>query len=336
VPIAFARMLVAAAIAVLGAPFTSSGAALAQPAREAVTIGLASSSLAVASGRIAKELGLFEKHGLDARFVIMDNSSAAIAGLLSGSFPATISGVPELVIAQSRGQNVVAIATTYGGFATSLVLSSTAVDKLGVQSTAPVKERLKALDGLRIATASATAIGSITFKNAVRAAGATVRLVTLTQPAMPAALESGAVDGFLSSAPFWAVPVAKGKGVLWISGPQGEFPAEFTPRMTAQLQMKRDYAEAHPDLVTRLRAVVDDLAAMVEKQPAATKAAVARLYPDLDAATLDILFASEAHGLKSTRRPSVDDMAREIALVKLSGAQAPDIDRVNPGALLLP
>ncbi len=208
------------ALLVAAAVLAVATAAPAQPLRE-ITVGLASPSLAVAGGRIAKEMGLFEKHGLDAKFVIMDSSATAIAALIAGSYNFTIAGLPELVVAQSRGQKVVAVATTYGGFATSLVLSKSVADKLGVSSTAPVGERLKALDGLVLASPSPTAIGTVTFRNAAQAAGGNFRLSYMAQPAMAAALETGAIHGYASSAPFWAYPVVKGSGILWISGPKG-------------------------------------------------------------------------------------------------------------------
>jgi ABC-type nitrate/sulfonate/bicarbonate transport system substrate-binding protein len=308
--------------------------AFAQQLRD-IVIGLASPSFAVASGRIAQELGLFQKRGLNARFVIMDSSSAAIQALISGSFKVTIAGFPELVVAQARGQKVVAIGTTYGGFATSLVLSKSVVDKLGVSPSASVSQRLKAVNGLVIATTSATAIGSVAFKNAVQAAGANMRFTYIAQPAMPAALEAGAVDGFLSSAPFWALPVAKGKGVLWINGPKGEFPSEFTPGITALLETTRDFAEANPDLMRQLAAVIADLAQAIDEHPEDVRAAVGRLFPDLDAATIDLLFAYEALGWKNVRHPTVAETAREIAFVKMSGAQAPDIDKLEPAALFI-
>ena len=51
--------------------------------------------MAVAAGRIANELGLFEAHGLAPRFVALDSSSAAITALISGSVDLIISGVPQ-------------------------------------------------------------------------------------------------------------------------------------------------------------------------------------------------------------------------------------------------
>jgi ABC-type nitrate/sulfonate/bicarbonate transport system substrate-binding protein len=324
----FRGLAVGAAVLVMAA------CAFAQGRRE-VTIGLASGSTAVAGGRVAKELGLFERHGLEARFVVMDSSSAALTALISGSLKLIISGVPELIVAQSRGQDVVAVVNTYSGFATSLVLSKALADRLGVSPAAPIGERLRALNGVLIASTSATAIGTVAFKSAAQAAGATVRFTYMAQQAMPAALDSGAIQGFTSSAPYWAMPVAAGSGVLWISGPRGEFPPDYTPQITAQLQTTRAFAQANPELMRDLVAVFADLAEAIDRRPEEVKAAVARLYPGLDARTLDVFFASESLGWRG-RALTAQDMAREIGIVRATGAALPNIDRVDPAAMIAP
>ncbi len=105
--------------------------------------------------------------------------------------------------------------------------------------------------------------------------------------------------------------------------------------ITAQLQTLRPFAEANPDLIKSVVAVFADLAKAVEERPAEVKAAVARLYPDLDAATLDILFAAESLGWKGNK-PTAKDIAREITFVKATGMQLPQIDSLDPASMLFP
>ena len=157
----------------------------------------------------------------------------------------------------------------------------------------------------------------------------------MAQPAMTAALESGAIQGYIAGAPFWAVPVVRGSGVLWISGPKGELPSEYTPASASGLQAMRDAAEANSDVMKRLAAVQADLARAIDERPADVKAAVARLYPDLDAKTLDLLFASESRAWKA-RPLTAKDMAHEVAFVKLNGVQLPQIDSIDPASMLFP
>jgi ABC-type nitrate/sulfonate/bicarbonate transport system substrate-binding protein len=303
--------------------------------KEEVTIGLASPSFATAGLRIAQELGIFGEHGLDARFIVMEGSSSAMAGLISKSFNLATLGLPELFVAQARGQDVVAIASTYDGFATSLVLSKTVADELGVSPTAPLDERLKVIDGRLIATPTATAGGTISFQAAMAAAGASERLTYMAQTAMQAALETGSIDGYLSSAPYWALPVVSGKGVLWISGPQGEFPKATTQSITALLVTRAAFAEANPELMDKLRAIVADVGEAVENRPDEVKAAVARLYPDLAPESLDILLAGEARSW-STAPLTAETLANEVPVVKSLGIPLPGIDDIDPATMIAP
>ena len=71
--------------------------------------------------------------------------------------------------AHARGLKVVVLANTYAGFSGTLVLSKSVVDKLGVSPTAPIAQRLKALDGLVIGSPSATGAYTVTARAAAAA-----------------------------------------------------------------------------------------------------------------------------------------------------------------------
>jgi ABC-type nitrate/sulfonate/bicarbonate transport system substrate-binding protein len=323
------RAFIAAALLV-----TLARGTLAQTARP-VTIGLASTSFATAAPRIAKEIGLFEKRGLDAKFVVMDNANAATSALIAKSVDFALSGPGELVVAQGRGQKVVLIANAYAGLSGTVVLAKSVADKLGVAPDAPIKQRLKALDGLVLGSTSATGVYTVSIRGAASAVGANVRFAYMAQPAMTAALESGAIQGFVGGAPFWSVPLLKGSGVLWISGPKGELPAEFTPSSAANLQAMRDFAEANAELMKTVAAVFAELDAAITDRPAEVKAALGRLYRDLDASTLDLLFNAESAAWKA-KPLTAKDIAVEIAYVKSSGAPLPQIDNVDPKSMIFP
>jgi ABC-type nitrate/sulfonate/bicarbonate transport system substrate-binding protein len=324
-----ARMAVAACMAMIAE------SASAQTLTD-VTIALSSSSLAASGTRVADGLGLFAKHGLKPKFVIMNSSSDALAGLLSHSVDVVVAGTPEMITAHAHGQTqVVAIATSFYGFPASLVLAKSVADKLGLSPTAPIGERLKALDGLVIATPSPVTIGTVTIKNAAHAFGATIRWTNISQPAMQAAMESGAVQGYLGSAPYWAYPVIKGDGVLWISGPKGDLPTELSPEISSQVETLRGFAESHRDEMTALADVLNDFAKVVRDRPADVEAAISKLYPDLDQKTVDLLFSAESHGwLRPIATPA--DMEREIKLVEASGTPLPDVGKLDPKAMLFP
>ena len=170
---------------------------------------------------------------------------------------------------------------------------------------------------------------------AAKMAKVDVRFAYISQPNMAPSMEKGAIDGFIGSAPFSTLAVAKGLGVTWVNGPGGDLPEEFTPVNAGLVMVMRNFIETQPDIVKRLVAAFTDFGNAVEQRPADVKATVARLYPDLDPPTLDLFFSNESRAW-SGKQPTAKDMEHEISFVKESGAQLPNLERLNPAAMILP
>ena len=322
------RNAVAAAVMLITA-----GAACAQ--QKEISIGLSSASFAVAGPRIAQQMGMFGKYGVEAKFIILDGSTAALAGLIAGSLDIIEVSTPDFIATHARNDSVVAIDSVYSGFGTSMVISKALADKIGVSPTAPLNERMKALAGQRIATVSAASSGTVPYRAALQAVGVNQPMVYMGQPAMQAALETGAIDGYTSSAPFWAFPVATGKAVLWVNGPKGELPPEIAPLVTGIMVTTTNFAAANPETIKKLRLILTDLAKAVQDRPNDVKAVVGQLYPSLDATSLDVLFATESRGWNTTRlTPQI--LAKEISFVKSAGIPVPDIDKLDAARMIVP
>jgi ABC-type nitrate/sulfonate/bicarbonate transport system substrate-binding protein len=319
--------LVAAAI------LAATSATSAEPLDE-LSIGLGSGSLVAGSARIAEELGIFEDHGFDVKLTVMDSGAAALAALIGGSFKVAVGGPSDFIMAVARGQDLLAVVPVYNGLGVNLVLSKSVADATGVSPAAPVEERLAALDGLLIGTTSPTTVATTSLQRAAAAVGVDVRFTYLTQQNFYAALTSGAIQGHIGGAPFWAPSIVSGAGVPWISGSRGEFPAEFTPSISSLVATTRKVAEAEPDLVERIAAVYVDLGEAVEERPDEVRAAIAKLYPTLDQPTINLLFESETGSWK-TGPVTAGQMAHEIAYLKSIGtASVADLDGIDPAALL--
>lgn len=300
-----------------------------------ITIGISSPSVPAAGAKIANELGLFKKHGIEVKLTELESASVATMALISGSVDFTSASPSDVVLAQARGQKLVAVTNVYRSFAGVIVLSKAAAAKLSVNAQSPVVQRLKALDGLLIASTSATSPYTLALGAATQGVGANVRITYMAQPAMVAALETGAIHGFIASSPFYVKPVLKETGVIWISGPGGEFPPLASQANSQTLNTKHEYAAANPDVIRRLRAVFADLSKTAEQRPGDVRAAIAKLYPDLDNRTLELLFKTEALGFR-TNGLTAPDMAREIAFVRLANVQLAGLDKLDPAALLAP
>jgi len=68
----------------------TAGLAFGQGSLREVSVGLASTSFATAAPRIAKELGLFEKRGIEPKFIVLENASGATAALIAKSVESTL------------------------------------------------------------------------------------------------------------------------------------------------------------------------------------------------------------------------------------------------------
>lgn len=327
-------MKIAARLAalLLAAAFAT-GPAQAQALRE-ITIAH-TPSLAGGIPKVAVALGLFEAHGLEAKLVQMESASATATALISGSVDATVTGPGELIAAQARGVDMVMVANLYNGFNGSIVISKAVAEKLGVAPDAPVEERLKALDGLVIGSTSATSAFTVTPKSAIESVGGTPRFIYMSQPAMQAAMESGGVQAYMAGAPFWTMAVQKGTGIVWISGPKGEFPKPSSPSSSVGLEMMRDAAEADPELAQALAGVFADLSKAFEERPEEVKAAISEAFPAIDRKTIDAFYDSEIGGFMA-KPLTTEEMAHEIAFVKLGGANLPNIDDIDPASLSFP
>lgn len=323
------RTALAASLGGALAPFAGRAQGTAIP----VGIAVSSNSLAYGGVHIAQRAGLFEKQGLALKIVTMDSGNAAMAAVLSGSMEFVSAGVGEVMAAKLRGQNIVIVANIYRGLSGSLVLAKSAADKLAANPASPIDAKLKALDGLVIATPSATSAYTLPYKSAAAALGVNLRFTYMAQPAMLAAIETGAIQGMIAGAPFSVAAVNNGKGLLWISGPRGELPASVMPRSSACIETSEAYASAHPDVIARIQAAFASLSSFLHDHPDDALRHLTAAYSPVDPAILQAVFKDEAQNWAQPVM-SVDDVRQEIAIQASSGSLK-GVESVPPESLLV-
>ena len=303
-------------------------------ARDAVVLAVSSNSLAYGGLRIAEAAGLYERNGIALRAITMDSGNAAISAVLAGSAQFAASGPGEALAAKLRGRSIVIVCNVYRGLPGSMVLAKAVAARTGVAADAPIAQRLRALDGLTIAQPSPTSAYLHPYRAAAEAVGARIKFVYMTQPAMVAALQAGAVSGFVAGAPFSLAPQSTGTGVLWISGPKEELPEAVRPASSACLQTTAEYAAANPGVIAAMRTAAADLAALITDRPGEARALLARAYSSLSPADVEAAFVENA---ANWARPvlTVDDIRREIA-IQVSSGVLPGIGSIDPASVLLP
>ena len=309
------------------------GVARAQQAGlQEATLAVSSTSFVIGGMLIGEKAGLFERNGLSLRVTVMDSGSAATAAMIGGSVPFAVAGPPETLAARARKQDIVIVANLYAGLAGSLVLGKAVADRLGKSATAPLRDRLRALDGLVVAVPSATSALLGPIRAAAEDAGAKIRFTYMAQGAMPAALENSAVQGMIASFPFAGVPLLRQTGVLWINGPGGELPADVLPSSSSIVQATTAFVKANPGPVRKMQKTVADIAAFIQADQPAAQRALAAAYPQLSPQEIDLAFSQQ---WRNWTKPFLTeaDIRQELKLLKLS-VKLPGIDDIDPASVL--
>ena len=73
----------------------------------------------------------------------------------------------------------------------------------------------------------------------------------------------------------------------------------------------------------------------MSQRPQEVKATIARLFPDLDAPTLDLFYESESAAW-SFRQPAIEETGHELRFVKESGVSLPGLAQLKTADLIHP
>jgi NitT/TauT family transport system substrate-binding protein len=181
---------------------------------------------------LAKDAKIYEKHGLDVELILVKGSGQTSAAILGGSLFAAPVAVPQVMMANLGGADLVNIAHTVPG----------------VQSKLLVKQEIKRpedIKGKRIATSSLGSLGDFLFKYIIRKNGMDpIRDVTWLSIGTPGerlqALASGRVDAADLSYPTDAQGLRMGYRILWDARKEVVYPSMSVVTRRKTVQEDRD------------------------------------------------------------------------------------------------
>ncbi|MEO6164576.1 MAG: ABC transporter substrate-binding protein, partial [Candidatus Binatia bacterium] len=181
---------------------------------------------------IAKDAKIYEKNGLDVELVLVKGSGQTSAAILGGSLFAAPVAVPQVMMANLGGADLVNIAHTVPG----------------VQSKLLVKQEIRRpedIKGKRIATSSLGSLGDFLFKYIIRKNGMDpIRDVTWLSIGTPGerlqALASGRVDAADRSYPTDVQALRLGYRVLWDARKEVVYPSMSVVTRRKTVQEDRD------------------------------------------------------------------------------------------------
>lgn len=261
-------MTAASAVASGALNFAMTGASA--DALTPLTVGIGGFTFAYLPLLVAKAGKLLEAEGLDVTLVDTHGGTNALAATISGSVDLCGLVMSDIILAAAKGQRVQAFAPLMSQYASDAVISAAAAKKIGFAADAPLKQRIAKLKGLTLAISGRGSGTDKLWRYLLPLGGldpdsdVTLTVVKLDQ--MYAALKSGQIDGFNTTAPANNRAVADGLAV-WAAKPsQAEIPGLENFLYTV-LGAKPDYLTRNSQLVAKLVKGVAKGAALIHADP---------------------------------------------------------------------
>lgn len=209
---------------------------------------------------LGQKKGFFEEQGLELEFTTAQGGAAIVPGVASGQFQFGFSNVTSLMVAQSNGVPVKAVAN---GIA-STGRPGEDFGALMVKKGSPLKSP-KELEGKKVAINTLKNINETAVRASVRSAGGDpdeVEFVELPFDQMPAALDKGQIDAAMVVEP--ATATIKNQEGVEIASPL----VDVAPDLTVALYFtSRQYAERNPEVVEKFQKAAAQSLAYADAHP---------------------------------------------------------------------
>ncbi|MFE1291718.1 ABC transporter substrate-binding protein [Streptomyces sp. NPDC058751] len=273
----------------------------------------------VAPVYLGQKKGFYKKHGLTLSMTAAQGGAAIVPGVVSGQFQFGFSNVTSLMIAQSNGVPVKAIANGVASTGVTGADFGAITVKKGSAITSA-----KDLEGKKVAVNTLKNINETAVRESVRKAGgdpSEVKFVELAFDQMPAALDSGQIDAAMVVEP--ALATVKSQGATEIASSLVDVAKNLT---VAMYFTSNQYAQQHPDVVEKFQEATAESLAYADAHPDEVRQIVTT-YTKISA---DVLAE-----VTLPKWPAEENRASIEALEKLGEQDglfktAPDLDELLP------
>ncbi|MGW7608600.1 ABC transporter substrate-binding protein [Streptomyces sp. NPDC054766] len=273
----------------------------------------------VAPVYLGQKKGFYSKYGLKLSMTLAQGGAAIVPGVVSGQFQFGFSNVTSLMIAQSNGVPVKAIAN---GVASTGVAGKD-FGAITVKKGSAITSA-KELEGKKVAVNTLKNINETAVRESVRKAGgdpSKVKFVELAFDQMPAALDSGQIDAAMVVEP--ALATVKSQGATEIASSLVDVAKDLT---VAMYFTSNQYATQHPDVVKKFQEATAESLAYADAHPDEVRQIVTT-YTKIPAAVLaKVTLPKWPAEPNRTSIETLEKLGEQDGLFKT----APDLDKLLP------
>jgi ABC-type nitrate/sulfonate/bicarbonate transport system substrate-binding protein len=253
-------------------------------------------ALTFSASYIAEDRGIYAKHGLRVKGMLIAGPGATNA-VIAGSADFALASTVVQTRAAAKGQRLLSIANPLERPVVQIILRKDLAPNFDPK--APLNDRVRLLKGRTIAV---DAIGSILHGFPLllaRRAGldpaTDLRISPMAPVAALAAFKTKQIDGFAMSMPWPIGPVLDGEAVLIASGPDGD-PPDMVPFGMASLITKPETCEKRRSVCEKMGRAITDASNFLRNNPAEAMALLKPRFKTLD----DKVFAAGFENIRKS------------------------------------
>ena len=176
---------------------------------------------------VARYGDLFAESGLTVKFSETDAGADAAAALVGGSVDVTAGTFGDVLLAQSRGSDIVSFAATGFQEISNLVIKKAVMDEAGLTEDSSPEDMIKALKGRSIGVTSPGSSTDVLVRGVLIQQGLDpdrdTKIIPVGASAMAAAFSRGQIDALALSSPSANAAANVGDGVVAIDFAAGAY-----------------------------------------------------------------------------------------------------------------
>jgi NitT/TauT family transport system substrate-binding protein len=256
---------------------------------------------------VAEEAGFYEEQGLEVDAKDLGGGSENVAAVVSGSADVALTAYSSIISAREEGAPIVAIDSIMDQYASNVVISKEAAEKAGVTADSSAKEKIAALEGLKLGITSA---GSGTdqlfhylFEQGGMNADDDAQLLPIgEESAMIAAFKTGKIDGFSLSSPTSDLAVSQG-GVMLFDLSSGEY-APLDPFLYIVAVANSDTLDEKARVLTCFSKAIGQALTLIDENPGRARELGRVAFADIDGSLYETAFERNVAGYPAS--PVID------------------------------
>ena len=249
-----------------------------------VTMALPSEGLAYSMSYIADAQGLWEKHGLRMKTVVITGIGATNA-VISGSVDVAHASGLSLLRAAAHGQRLFGIVAVLNRASVEIVLRKSIADAAGFDARAPLEKRALVLRGRTISIDAINSIDQAYLNLIAKRAGydpQSIPLAVMKAENAFAAFSTNQIDGMAMSPPWPQALTLDARAVVVASGPEGD-PPDMVPLATTLVLTRPDTCAKRPAICMGVGQAMKEAGALLRNRPVdELTALIAKRLPNVD------------------------------------------------------